>query len=197
MIPSLFLFLCLFTAMANTAPINLKTFLTIGYGRGGDELATITGGQDFKIASGDGLSLLIGKIFVLSPTAPHRFEVQLGAGYLFQNDEHSQENRVSWTRIPLEAVYYYHNTKKRFRLGWGAVYHVVGRLDGKGANEIIRSNSPNTWGFVVGAEKLWTTGTGEILSIGLRHTSIRYHLSSFDKTINGDAWGVTVSGFLF
>jgi len=75
-------------------------FLTIGYGRGGDSLSNASGGQSYSTQAGSGLFFVGGLVIPISATTPHRFEAQVGAGYLFQSDERSKDDSVSWARIP-------------------------------------------------------------------------------------------------
>lgn len=161
-------------------------FLTLGYGSGGDSLSASSGGQDYNTKAVSGLYFVGGKIFTVSPTIPHRFEAQFGLGYMFQNDAREQVNAVSWSRIPIEAIYYYNNTVENFRLGWGTTYHINGSVSAKGSNETASTNVENAWGFVVVAEKVWDTSTEGTMSVGLRHTSMNYRLTAFDKVVNGD-----------
>ncbi|GEM_PF-2440585 len=180
-----------------TLQISAAGFLTVGYGHGGDSLSNASGGQDYSTQAGSGLFFVGGLLFPISTTTPHRFEAQIGAGYLFQNDEHSKDDSVSWSRIPIEALYYYHNTRNKFRLAWGATYHIANNIDSRGVNKSAETRAENAWGRILVVEKLWSTETGETMSIGLRHTSINYRLSAFDKIVNGDAWSVTFTGLLF
>lgn len=173
------------------------SFLTVGYGHGGDFLADASGGQDYSTQAGTGLFFIGGLLVPISATVPHRFEGQLGVGYLFQNDERSKDDSVSWSRIPIEALYFYHHTRNKFRLGWGATYHVANNINGRGTNANAGTHADNAWGLVVAVEKLWCTETGETMAVGLRHTSINYRLTAFDKVVNGGAWSVTFTGLLF
>lgn len=182
---------------ATLASSSSQGFLTFSYGQGGDSLSASTGGQNYSTQAGSGLHFVGGWLFPVSATVPHRFEAQIGAGYVFQNDERSRGDSVSWSRVPIEGLYYYHNTVQKFRLGWGAAYHVAGSLSGKGENSSVDSRAENSWGRLVSIEKLWRAETGEILSVGIRHTWIRYRLTAFDKVVSGDAFSVTFTGFLF
>ncbi len=57
-------------------------------------------------------------------------------------------SEVSWSRITIEAIYYYHSTFENFRLGWGATYHINGSVSGKGSNETASASVEKAWGFV-------------------------------------------------
>lgn len=174
-----------------------SSFFTLGYGTGGESLSASSGGQDYNTQAGAGMFFGLGKIFAISPTVPHRFEAQLGMGYLFQSDARNEDNLVSFSRFPIEAIYFYRNTVENFRLGWGSTYHIAGGIRAKGSNESAATSVENAWGFIFTAEKLFLTSVHDAFSIGIRHTSIRYRLTAFDSVVNGDNWSVTFSGFLF
>lgn len=60
----------------------------------------VSGGQSYSTQAGSGLFFVGGLVIPISATTPHRFEAQVGAGYLFQSDERSKDDSVSWARIP-------------------------------------------------------------------------------------------------
>tara|TARA_B110001454_G_scaffold219204_1_gene252254 strand:+ start:68832 stop:69404 length:573 start_codon:yes stop_codon:yes gene_type:complete len=183
--------------LLTNAALASSGFLTFGYGDGGDSLSSASGGQNYRTHAGSGLFFMLGKIITVSPTVPHHFEAQLGIGYLFQNDAREQDSSVSWSRVPIEAIYFYKNTIENFRLGWGSTCHINSSINAKGTNASASTSVENAWGFVLAAEKLWVTETNEMMSIGLRHTSMNYRLTAFDKVVNGDNLSVTFTGFLF
>ncbi|MBL7543295.1 MAG: hypothetical protein JNL11_05735 [Bdellovibrionaceae bacterium] len=174
-----------------------REFVSFSYGRGGDRLADITGGQNYQARAGSGLAILGGWWLPISPTRPHSFEGQLGFGYLFQEDAGPDRNSVSWSRIPIEASYHYHNHQEKFRLGWGVTYHVANRLEGKGLNSSITTNIGNALGWMASAEKIWLTEDDGEFAFGIRYTTIRYRLIVFDQSVDANTWSFTFSGFRF
>lgn len=172
-----------------------SSFVTIGYGRGGDALADVTGGQNYNTHAGDGLALLGGFIFPVSPTEPHRFEAELAVGYLFQGDARDVGNETSWRRFPIEATYFYRNTTERFRFGWGATYHVANRISASGVNATATTSAENALGWFVTAEKLFVNADASpgFWGIGLRYTSIKYRFGDFSRTVDGSTIWLTLS----
>lgn len=173
-----------------------KSYLSFGYGRGGDELRDATGGQNYSIKAGDGLSLMVGKIITISDTKPHGFEAQLGLGYMFQDDGNSKEGNqvVSWRRIPIELVYFYNNTRELFRLGYGAIFHTNNRIDGDGMNASASAKARDAWGMTFAAEKVFKSSENPgIWSMGLRYQMIEYSSSTFSKKVDGDTLSFTLS----
>jgi hypothetical protein len=173
----------------------IEAYLSAGYGRGGSQLSHLTGEQNYNIEAGSGLFLIGGAIVPITPTRPHRFESQLGLGYMFQQDKKNEANRVSWSRIPVEALYMYRNTAALFRLGWGVTYHMAGKISAKGANSGAETGVKNALGWVLAAEKLWSYGEKDSgnWALGLRYVAIKYRLSKFSREANGDTLFVTFS----
>src|SRR3712207_1620507 len=98
------IFAVISTVLASHQAQAISGYFSMGYGRGGTRLSDVTGGQDYNTQAGSGLFLTGGALFAVSPTIPHRFEMQLGLGYMFQEDARQEENRVTWRRIPIEAL---------------------------------------------------------------------------------------------
>ncbi len=188
----IFLFIALFVSLQTQA---VSGYLSTGYGRGGTRLSELTGGQDYNTQAGSGLYLTGGALFVLSPTTPHRFELQIGLGYMFQDDAREEENRISWSRIPIEALYFYRNTREMFRLGWGATYHVGNNISAKGTNAAIETDVDNALGWMISGEKLFSLKADElgVWGIGFRYLWINYKSSSFLRDADGSSWFLTLS----
>lgn len=135
---------------------------------------------------------MLGAIVPVSDTIPHRFEAQLGVGYLFQSKVEG-EDKVGWNRIPFEAIYFYHNTSSRFRLGWGGIYHALNELTGKGKYANVYAKADDAFGFVVAAEKNFNVDNQADWTIGIRYQWIGYNAPLFSSRANGDAFFVTFS----
>jgi hypothetical protein len=174
-------------------------YVSFGYGHGGTQLKDVTGGQDYNTQAGSGLYMVGGVVIPISPTTPHRFEGQLGLGYMFQDDARNEENLVSWSRVPLEALYFYRNTRELFRFGWGITYHVAGKISAKGTNSSAETNVDNALGWVFAAEKLWSPSenTPGTVAFGIRYVSIKYNSSNFSEEADGSTWYLTLSSFSF
>lgn len=174
----------------------MSMFLSMGYGRGGTRLATLTGGQDYNIQAGSGLFVSGGVIIPVTLTKPHRFESQFGVGYMFQDDASHEENRVSLSRVPFEAIYFYRNRQELFRLGWGLTYQAAGKITAKGTNYSAETRVDNAVGWILAAEKLWTSqDSPSPWGLGVRYMKINYHLSKFSKDANGDTLYFTLSTY--
>lgn len=172
----------------------ISGYMTMGYGRGGTPLADLTGGQDYNTQAGSGFLISGGALFAVSPTIPHRFEAQLGLGYLFQDDARVDENLVSWSRVPVEALYFYHNTREMFRLGWGATYHVRNFIKAKGANASAETSVENAFGWILTAEKIFDSPQNEgRWGLGLRYLWIKYSSRAFSREADGNTLFLTLS----
>lgn len=171
-------------------------FASIGYGYGGTSLSDLTGKQDYDIHAGSGFQMAAGVILPVSDTVPHRFEVQFGFGYLFQDYSRNDKHRVSWSRIPLEAIYYYRNTQELFRFGYGLIYHFDNEIIAEGKNSSAETTVDPAMGWSVAIEKLFKTATdGTEWSFGFKYNFITYESSSFTKDASGDCLFLTVTGF--
>lgn len=170
-------------------------FISAGFGTGGASLSDATGGQNYNIKAGSGIYLLGGAILPVSATTPHRFEAQLGIGFIFEQDYSPKESAVSWSRVPVEAIYFYRNTRELFRLGWGAIYHINNKIEANGANASAATSADHAFGWTLAAEKLIKADESNSLAgIGLKYNFIKYHSSSFTKSANGNALFLTMSG---
>lgn len=189
------IFFAVFAILASVHAQAVSGYLSTGYGRGGTHLSDVTGGQGYNTQAGSGLFMTGGALFALSPTIPHRFEMQLGLGYMFQDDARQEENRVSWSRMPIEALYFYRNTREMFRLGWGATYHVGNKISAKGTNATADSSVDNALGWMVSGEKLFSSKEKSLegWALGFRYLWIDYKSSSFSKDADGNSWFLTLS----
>lgn len=171
----------------------LSFYGNIGYGIGGTQLADSTGSQDYRIQAGTGYFLGGGLLLPISPTTPHRFEAQVGLNLLMTGSD--GDNGVTWTRIPLEALYFYRNTNENFRFGYGLTYHVANRVSASGLNSTAEMNVDNAVGWIFSAEKIFATRTEDSGAIGIRYVDINYRSSSFTKDAKGSAWFLVLSFF--
>ena len=175
----------------------LDSFFNSGYGRGGTSLSDVTGGQDYNTQAGSGLFLIGGVLIPISPTTPHRFEAQIGMGYLFQYDARDADKTVSWSRIPLEAIYFYRNTKDLFRFGWGLIYHMNNRITAQGSNSSAATSVDNALGWTIVLEELFRNKeNNNFLTFGLKSNFIKYKSSSFSKDADGSSFFLTI-GYLW
>lgn len=166
--------------------VGLTPFLAIGYAGGGDRLSALTGQQGYDLSTGAGIYFSAGTIVPVSNTTPHAFELQLGLGYIF-TDSGNTENRVSFSRVPAEAIYYYRNTENAFRLGWGALYHFENKISGRGPNSAAATSVDPAWGWTVSAQKVFGNPGSVGPIFGVRYNSIEYHLTRFRTKADGSS----------
>jgi hypothetical protein len=169
-------------------------FFSLGYNSGGgSKLQDSTGGQSYNIDAGSGFLWSGGIVFPVSPTMPHRFEAQLGIGYMV-NYSGGKDNEVDWTRVPLEAIYFYHNTREHFRLGWGPIYHMYNHITAKGSNSAAKMDVDNSWGWTFMAEMYAAPPVGKTYAtFGLKYNVIQYKSPDFVQNAIGNAILVTLT----
>ncbi len=161
----------------------------------GTSLSSLTGGQPYDLQAGEGLFLSLGVLFTVVPAVPHRFEAQLSGGYMFA-DRGGSDERVSWSHVPLEAVYFYNNTQELFRFGWGPIYHVGNSLSGRGINASASTAVENALGWTVTAEKFLRSANGNDLWLfGVKYNVIKYRAALFRQDADGSAVFLTLTGF--
>ncbi len=195
----LFLFILNMIFTATTALCDTYPFITTGYFHGGDSFKEFTTNKNDQLRFGQGLQFTFGAITQISNTLPHQFELQYGVGY-FHQDQGSEENlnHISWSRVPIEIIYYYKNTQNNFRLGWGPIYHM---------NNVVNSSpqifsQPETFksslGLLIALDfisvfvptpQLQQT---EIL-IGLKYQIINYESKSNQNIYNANALGLSIT----
>ena len=185
--------------LSTKAAAEMDAYASMSYGLTGENLAEKTGGQNYIIRSGSGLSLSLGLIFPVTPTKPHRFEGQIAAGLILDSDKNTEDNGVQWIRYPIDALYYYRSTEERFRFGWGLTYHLGNKLTGKGINSSASTSMNNSLGWVVAFDKLWNANNVALPSwgLGIRYTSIKYHMNTFNKDVNASSLAMTLSFFSY
>ncbi len=188
------LFCLVFFIVAPAEAFALDKFLSIGFASGGSSLEKLTGNQGYDIDAGAGLSVSGGIIVPVSDTVPHAFEAQLGIGYLFR-DQDQEENFVSFSRIPVEGIYYYKNTENRFRLGWGAIYHFENKIRARGAYSTAAGPVDPSLGWALAAQKM--IGSKGQIALGLRYVGIKYRSSRFSGEADGSGLGLTLEGQFF
>ncbi|MBY0386142.1 hypothetical protein K2X05_13365 [bacterium] len=187
-----FVFVCLF--VISNKSFAVEKFMTLGFGPGGEKLESLTGLHSHGIQAGDGFLLSTGLIFAISDTKPHAFETQIGIGYLFFTDSDDEErNKVTWSRWPIDLIYYYRNHRNEFRLGYGVTYHFQNKLKGKELNANVSSPVDDALGWLVSIEKYFDAGDGAVGAWGLRYTSINYQFERFTKSLRGDSIMLTLT----
>lgn len=186
----------------------LSSVFSIGYGQGGAAWSDLTGSLGASSRAGSGFSAAGGVLWLVSPTRPHQFEAQLTLGYMFLSEGKAEKDYFSWSRVPVEALYFYHHTREDFRLGWGGTFHTRGQIKGNGAYQGATTDVLDSWGWVLSAEKVFNAeNESEIenqtkknepsMAVGLRYTNIRYRTVRFDGEIDGSTWSLSFSSLYF
>lgn len=173
-------------------------FWGVSYGYGGTPLTSLVGRDSFNIRAGTGFGGLIGAYYILTPTTPHRFELQTSLGYQYQGDSSDGRGTVDWARVPLELTYFYRNTQEKFRVGYGVIYSIFNRLKGEKENADLTASFKNSWGWSIAIDKILSRGSGVESSgstIGLKYNRIRYESDRFGSSVDGSVLMVTI-GFI-
>ena len=188
-------FSLVFLLLYSSSAFSLDGYFSVGYGQGGSPLADVTGGQNYDIKAGSGMYLVGGVILPISPTEPHRFELQIGAGYMEDHRSAEFDNSATWSRIPIEAIYFYRNTVENFRIGWGAIYQTNNKITAKGTDvsEAMPVDDANGWTIAADYLKRDPDLKNMLTGVGIRYNAIRYRASGFSGDANGESWFVTVS----
>lgn len=173
----------------------VSAHVSVAYGRGGSHLSDATGGQGYDTQAGSGMMLSLGMLVPVSPLEPHRTEIQLGVGYLSQGYGRKGEDKVWWTRVPLDAIYYYRNMKDLFRAGWGFTYHVANQIEAEGMNASAARSVHPALGWVVAAEKLfaYSNGANAHWGVGVKYVMIKYRVTGAREDVDGNCVYLTLS----
>lgn len=173
---------------------DVAPYFFVGYGRGGDNLAKLTGSQFFNIGAGSGLIMSGGAVLSLTHTKPHNFELQGGIGYIMQTAGREAQNNVDWTRVPLELLYFYRNTQEKLRLGYGITYHIENNLSGNGINSDVSCRLENSLGYVFTVEQYFEKNDSplhEWIGFGVRYTKIAYKKPAEPLIADGSLFSLT------
>jgi hypothetical protein len=164
-------------ASAQSAPLRSNLFVNIGYGAGGDTLASVqmSDGSVQSIKAGKGLTLKGGVEFWVGQQATF----QVSAAY--QVDDTSATNgNVTFSRWPIEGLLFW-NLSDQVRVGGGLRKATSAKLKGSGvASGFGTYLLESSTGIVLEGEYLFTPRAG---------ITLRYVKESF--TVNG---GPSISG---
>lgn len=181
-------------AQAQSAPNNVPTyeekplrfFVGAGITFGGDTLATVTytdGTKDDVTAGGiiqidTGLDYRFGE----------QFSAQASIGYHVNDTRAAKNGGVTFSRVPVELVGYYH-LNDQWRLGVGGRYITGGKLKGNGAASSIQADYKNTNGVLVEAEYF----SSPKLGIKVRFVKEEYEEIGLPGKIDGSHVGIFAS----
>lgn len=150
---------------------------------GGDTLITAyyTDGSTENITAGGMLLFYGGLEYRLNDV----LSVQGNMGYHVNDTRAASNASVTFSRIPLDLLAYYHVNNK-FRAGGGARMINSAKLKGSGDASNINASFDNTVGVVIEGEYLFTPKLG----IKVRHVRERYQESGNPVSIDGSHFGV-------
>ena len=173
--------------------------LTAGYTHAGQFMNDVTGGSNYGVKAGGDFTLLIGIIVPVVPADLHRFEIQFDAGVkTAAGDDHGQENKIHFDRYLIELVHFYRDTQEGFRFGYGATYHVGGRLIGDGQYSWINTDFDDALGWTISFDKIYLDKYVDAgFAIGFKYDQIRYHSTRFKADIDGSGLMITLSALTF
>jgi hypothetical protein len=152
-----------------------------GYDTGGDTIVTavFSTGSTKSIKANEGVYIGLGASILLDSKD---IEIEASASYKYRSITVANGD-ITWTRIPLEALVFYHAPK--FRVGGGLTYHLSPKLSGSGVAGGLNVNVDDALGAVLQGDWL----VAQELSVGLRYTSLSYKANGV--TAKGDGVGVT------
>lgn len=169
------------TAEAATGVITLQTSPR------GERLRDLMPQQTHDVSVNGGTGVFFGLLLPIAIADREVFEAQVSAGYLFDTD---RDTKVSFSRFPLEALYFYRHLKSGLRIGYGAVYHTAGQVSGSAPATVEGS-----FGGLVEAGWLLPSVTTQTLSFGVRYLRIRYRSEAFSRGADGSNVGFLLSLF--
>lgn len=164
-------------AQTPPAPLRANLFANIGYGAGGDTLASVTlvNGDTQSIKAGKGVTLKGGVEFWVGQNATF----QLSAAYQV-DDTTATNGNITFSRWPLEGLMFW-NLSEQVRLGGGLRKATSAKLRGSGvASNFGTYQLDSSTGIVLEGEYLFSPHAG---------LTLRYVKESF--TVNG---GPSISG---
>jgi hypothetical protein len=167
----------------------LHFVLGVGITGGGDKLAnvTYTNGDDQDIRSGGLVHYYAGVDVRATPFLSFQGTV----GYHVDSSAGASNGSVRFTRIPIEALGYFH-VADNIRIGGGVRLVNSPELKGKGVASNISDSYDNTVGVVLEGEYLFTRWFG----VKLRAVSESYKSKNTGIKANGDHAGVYAAFYL-
>lgn len=172
---------------AHKKPIDIV--LGLGLTFGGDTLfsATYTDGSSDSISAGGGLLIYGGFDYHFNDTV----SFQSTLGYHFDTTKQASNGSVTFSRIPLELLAYYH-VNDVFRLGGGMRIVNSAKLKGDGIAGNVNYSFENTTGLVIESEYKF----GPTFGLKLRHVRESYRPLGGTGTFNGNHFGILASLYL-
>ena len=167
----------------------IRGVLGIGLTGGGETLAnvTYTNGDDQDIRSGGLVHYYAGVDVRATPFLSFQGTV----GYHIDSSAGASNGSVRFTRIPIEALGYFH-VSDNLRIGGGVRLVNSPKLRGRGVASNVSDSFDNTTGVVVEGEYFFTRWFG----VKLRAVSESYRSKNTGIKANGDHAGVYAAFYL-
>jgi len=187
-----FALFCAFVGAAhadNTNPSPVRFMAGIGLSVGGQTINTVQyqDGSSSSISSGTGGIIHAG----LDWRIDDAFSTQLTVGYQFRETPAADNGSASFTRIPIDLLFYYHPDQK-WRVGGGAEFVESPKLNGSGAASYAAEDFKNTVGAIVEVEYFFTPHS----SLKFRGVKETYKPQNGGDSING-SYGALIGDYYF
>ena len=170
-------------------PEPLRYLLGVGLTTGGDKLVTVaySDGSTDSVTAGGFYSLYGGMDYRLNENLSLRGSI----GYHFDTTKPADNGEVTFGRVPLELMAYYHASSE-IRIGGGTRIVLSPKMEGTGVASAATMSFNNTLGIVGEAEYMFTHELG----ISLRYVIEKYKASGISSTINGNHLGLMANIYL-
>lgn len=188
---------CAFFLFSSQAfALSVAPLLNVGMEFGGQKLVDVTysDGSKSDIEAGRGFLLAGGALFYLNDPAPHTVEIQTSFGVKYTTVKEATNASIDFLRWPVEALVFYRNSEKKFRLGAGITHQINNKLEGSEDASGLSMDFENATGTVIAGEYIF--GSEENMSVGIRSTTIKYQPKAVSGSVNANSLGFTFT-FLF
>ena len=170
----------LFVVPAISGAAEIRPVFVAGYDTGGDKLATVTfsNGDTQSIRANEGL-YAGGGISVLNDDKNLEFLGTINVKYAAV---HADNEDITWTRVPIDALLFYRT--QSFRFGGGLTFQLSPKLKASGQVANSNVNVDNAVGLLLQGDYL----LGKV-NIGLRATLVDFKANGV--TAKGNGVGIT------
>ena len=165
---------------------SFKFLAGVGVAAGGDTLATVqfTDGTRQNVKAGGGGTFYAGGEY----RGHDKFSIQATLGYHFQTTAAASNGDVTFSRIPVDLLAFYHLSDK-LRIGGGLQVVNSPRLKGTGVANNIDMDFDTATGAVLEGEYLFTPSLG----MKVRYVSQNYTETGTSNSANGNHLGLLLN----
>lgn len=164
---------------------------------GGDQLVnvTYTDGSKSDIEAGRGV-IIAGGVDVSYPQENNIEHIaQFTLGIKWTSTKQANNGDINWKRFPLEALYFYKDNDKNFKVGGGLSYHFNNTLRGTKDLAGLNISVDNALGYTLEADYL--LGEEKKMLVGVRTTLINYTASGAKESASGNSFGVNFNYYWY